>query len=308
MLAHRKRGKRGFTLVELLTVLAIGAVLTAFAIPALANLGLFARDELKGTARDMLATLQAARIYASTYSVNTAVVYALDNYEGIEDNVANTPGLPNPVLDTISGQTLRVIVGMAIMYELPGKSAPYKGGYVPVGGEEGIFRKFQGGMVIPLEYTPRLAEDIPPTPTPILYAGDSPRVARGDAGQEAMLALGLTIVPAYPDGYGPLTVPGTPDPDAPLSNEAQANFNGTLTPDLSDPNDPRNIEYLPAHVFTANGQLDGTFAKERFRFFIIAPPDLTPDQRLVSETGTLLISVPMEITRSSGRVRIATEG
>lgn len=305
MLKFRKHGERGFTLVEMLTVLAIGAVLAAFAIPALANLGLFARDELKGSARDMLALLQAARIYASTYSVNTAVVYSLDNYEALEDNVANAAGLPNPVLDSITGQTLRVAVGAAILYELPSKSAPYKGGYVPVPGEEGIFRRLQGGMVIPLEYSPRLAADIPDTDA-IYYENNTPRVNRGDASLPAMKALGITIVPAYPDGYGPLTPPGANDPDAPLSNEQPVNLSGTLSPDLNDFNDPQNIEYLPAHVFNPNGQLVGNFNKERFRIFITPPPDLTADQRLDAEG--YLLNIPLEITRASGRVRIATEG
>jgi prepilin-type N-terminal cleavage/methylation domain-containing protein len=42
VLRYRKIGKRGFTLTELLVVLAIGIVLSAFAIPAISNLGLFA--------------------------------------------------------------------------------------------------------------------------------------------------------------------------------------------------------------------------------------------------------------------------
>lgn len=305
MLKMRKQGKGGFTLVELLTVLAIGAVLVAFAVPAISNLGLFARDELKGSARDMLALLQAARIYASTYNVNTAVVYSLDNYASLDQDLDNTSGLGSPVVDSITGQTLRVAVGAAILYELPSKSTPYKGGYVPVPGEEGIFRRLQGGMVIPLEYSPRLAADIPLTDA-VNYASPNPRVNRTDASLPELRTLGLNVVPTYPDGFGPLAEPGAADPDAPISSEQQVNLNGNLNPDLNDPNDPQNIEYLPAHVFNPNGQLVGSFSKERFRFFIVPPPDLDSAERLDAEG--YLLNVPLEITRASGRVRIASEG
>ncbi len=282
MLRHRKIGKRGFTLTELLVVLAIGIVLSAFAIPAISNLGLFARDELKGTARDLLTLLQAARIYGATYNVDTAVVYVTDNYVAREVDATNTPGLATPMVDTLTGGGIRYLTGAAIMYELPQKSTPFQGRFVPAPLDQGIFRSFQGGMIVPLELSRRFGPTVPLSEdVGVLYTDDRPRPVSGlgNVGQ-----LGLSYVEVYPDGYGPLA-PGGPD-----TSVTGVEF----------------TESFLAHRFTTGGKLATTGGgKERYTFFVTPPYDLVVDER----TGTdgELLSVPIEITRASGRVKIATE-
>jgi len=68
-------GSAGLTLMELLVVLAIIAVMAGVALPTLARLGLFSRSELQNGSRELFAALRAARVYAATYRVDTAVVY-----------------------------------------------------------------------------------------------------------------------------------------------------------------------------------------------------------------------------------------
>lgn len=293
MLKRRKNGERGFTLAELLVVLAIGAVLTAFAIPAISNLGLFARDELKGTARDVFSLLQAARIYASTHAVNTAVVYTMDSYVSRDENPNNDPGII-PVIDSVTGQNIRSLVAVAVMYRLPTKSGPFAGRYVPVPGEEGIFRYFQGGMVIPLELSKRFGDDvrvISPVqgdPGGPVYSSDLPRLAApaGSTAEKNLAYLGLTPVPVYPEDRG-ARAPGGP-------NLAELEY----------------VEFFPAHVFSKDGELVSentalSWPREKVTFWVAPPMDLIADDRL--DNFGKLLSIPIEITRLSGRVKIATE-
>jgi len=65
----------GFTLVELLVVIAILALMASVAVPTFARMGFFSRNEMQSTARELYALLRAAKIYAATYRVDTAVVY-----------------------------------------------------------------------------------------------------------------------------------------------------------------------------------------------------------------------------------------
>ncbi len=71
---HRRDG---YSLVELLVVMAIFAALVGLALPAINRAGGFLGDDPDLAARELYATLRAARVYAGTYRVDTAVVYGL---------------------------------------------------------------------------------------------------------------------------------------------------------------------------------------------------------------------------------------
>ncbi len=102
----------GFTLVELLVVLAVVAMMAAVAIPGFSRMGLFSKDKLGDAARDAQGILSAARIYAMTNHCNTAVVFE-----------------PDPIT-----QAAR----MSMLVYQPQKGADY----LPVDGTEGKFRLF----------------------------------------------------------------------------------------------------------------------------------------------------------------------
>lgn len=140
------RRTRGFTLVELIVTLGIVALLAAIAIPGLARLGAFSRDEYRRTIQEVSGLLRSAQIYSSTYHVNAAVVYNMDNYSAAEvvSGTSDYATQAIPVIDSVAGVAVRQIESAAIMYELP------QGGYVPVPDATGEFTPLPRGMVIML--------------------------------------------------------------------------------------------------------------------------------------------------------------
>ena len=100
----RRKGETGLSLVELLVVLGIIATLTGVAIPVIARSGLFTSNKAQLAARELFTVLRAAKIYATTYNVETAVAYG---------------GLL--VQDSFSRQTVPVIDSVAIVRRLKRK-------------------------------------------------------------------------------------------------------------------------------------------------------------------------------------------
>lgn len=128
------RGTRGITLVELLVVMAIVSILAGLSIAGVASFTTFATDALQRSTRDVFTMLRAARIYASTYSVDTAVVYAMGP----------------PISDSVTGLTVREFAAAAIMYQFPAAGDPlYVNNFVPIPGEQGSFKIFEFGTAVP---------------------------------------------------------------------------------------------------------------------------------------------------------------
>ncbi len=126
-MAHPNRtarsGRRGWTLLELLVVIAIIGLLAVISIPVTR---MFERDDLRAAARTLHTMLRAARMYAMTYNVETAVVYSLDYpferaqdgsgyFAPLEDTILPDPAqVPNTV-----PLAVRAIRSAAVMYRLP---------------------------------------------------------------------------------------------------------------------------------------------------------------------------------------------
>ena len=250
---------RGLTLVELLVVLAVLSLLAAIAIPAIATLGNFMRTDLQSTSQELHSMLRAARIYATTHRVETAVAYSLDSYDAPSIGVA----------DNVTGQTVRVITAAAMLYQ--------KGGaWGPVPGDDGDFRSFRGGTVIPLlNLDPNAGADYL---TP-LYSDTST--------YNFDLVLGLELLRQYGMKHVELRL----DDGAVATFPAHSfNARGNLVPD--------------------------TAFKERYEFWLTPSPDSSRNERLIqSERNSYLqtdgtpnlLRIPIELYRSTGKVKIIND-
>ncbi len=169
-----RESRAGFTLVEILVVLAIVAVVSAIAIPGLAKMGAFSRDEFKRATQEVNSVLRAAQLYATTYNVNTAVVYSMDHYSEGETQSGAPEPITSPIVDSLTGVQVRQIEAAAIMYQLPtsmpslsdGQPNPLKGCYVPIAGDKGEFTPLPQGMSIMLQ-NPESAVMMPGSYDPI---------------------------------------------------------------------------------------------------------------------------------------------
>ena len=277
MYGEKRQDSNGFTLVEVLVVLAIVALISAIAIPGLAHLGAFSRDEFKRTVTEVDSLLRAAQIYSTTYHVNTAVVYNMDHYSpeearGITPDVAIT----DPIIDSLTGVPVRQIEAAAIMYQLPSTMGAIANLYVPVPNDNGEFKPMPSGMSIMLQNPEKIALGLParyePNYLEFAWSNYRPVVTENRIG-----SLGMNSVN---------TILGIPSG---LNNQELTNFllNSTeITTGL-----------FPAHVFTPAGRLSvtgnflecGDCDRERFSLFIGPSADRPLDERVVDPESTALL-------------------
>jgi len=283
-----EKNAHGFTMVEIMVVMAILAILSSLAIATFTRAGLFARDDLQKGARELYGLLRAARIYAATYRVNTAVVYNLDNFVHPDANPGNSPGLSAPVMDSVTGGLVRVIQAAAIMYQVPeaaGFNVTQERPFVPVPNEKGSFLPFPGGIVLLLGdavTNQAYYNSIRPRFAPVYDPSDSAYLENLNEG------LGMnTRVLLCLDGTGPYAPPGSDDWLYPVTAE------------------------FPAHVFQPSGRLETTGGKERYVIYVAHSPDAMADVRL-SDPGSGpsldagVVHIPIEIFKSTGRAEIAS--
>lgn len=315
--------EQGLTLVELIVVLAIVALLSAIAIPGLARFGAFSNDTLSRETRQLYEMLTAARVYATTWNVRTAVVYNLDNYQSPQVNPTNDPllgGLAAFEQDALIGGPIRYIEAASIMYALPGSASRFseaivalkqndgvqnpgtEDAFYPVDGREGQWKRFDDSIAMLFLNPADNAGNVFLSARPRYnYFDDN----NGNGVSKLGLTPGVPVIVDYPT----------------LEGEDSAGV---------DPfQQQQNLIRCVAHVFTPDGRLEtiGATTKERFTFYMSFRPDRPLDQRLIFPEQNSLIQrdangdvildengvpklnlqvIPIEIYRSTGRVKIAS--
>lgn len=266
--------RRGMSMIELIAVLAIVAIMTAVAVPTFAKLGMFSRDDLQSSARELHAMLKAARIYAATYRVDTAVAYGTMTKAESFDSTLNT--------------TRACFDAAALVYKLPASVAnrtfDSSGSlltgdiYVPINMDE------SGAFFRPTKPDTAVLADV-------LDSGTTATPSDSTTWSKLYSTLHLYRVESNGvDRYGQVSYTAAIiNPFSAFANDSDATL-------------------FPAHIFTPSGMLLGGGA-ERFKMYVGYAPTASPAERFV-EPDTLangFRTEAIEISHSTGRVQLVQE-
>ncbi|HOH49557.1 MAG TPA: prepilin-type N-terminal cleavage/methylation domain-containing protein [Candidatus Hydrogenedentes bacterium] len=240
---HSGGGAAGFSLVELIVVLAVIGILAGISIPVVR---MFSQNDLQRGVRPLTSMLRAARVYAATFNVNTAVVYEI---------------APFPVDDTILGQTVRVLSGAMVVYQLPNpipSTIQYPDNlraryYVPTPQYGGEFQPFEPGFCVLLQEPPSPYDAFPKN-----LAHDMTGDPLEDFKKVTILGM-QTGIAVYRGYYRP-----DPRPDDGIPEEEF---------------DPAGVEYFVGHIFDGKGALLAE-GKQRFSILFAPMPDEPREERM----------------------------
>lgn len=172
--------KQGYTLAELLVVVAILGIIATTVIPSMVRFYKNATDPVKRSARSLSQIMQVARMYAMTYHVNTGVVYR-DDYVPVP--LTNLNGQQGIITGPI---TLHALVGASVMYEISrsnneefdsirnrfGFPESWDSFYVPIESRSGYgeYVDFEAGVVLTYVEIKNLNIEKVLEPVPVLYS------------------------------------------------------------------------------------------------------------------------------------------
>lgn len=261
----------GYTLVEMLVVIALIAALAGLAIPAIARAGGFLSDDPNIAARELYASMRAARVYATTYRVNTAVVY------GVTD--------PAATVDSVTGVNLRVIDSYGLARQLTREERESLGITA-----ENVFTMIQDRQA----YFRRLPADSCIASIDNSYEL-TPGIEADGTFREGLVPVGLVELDTT-------SVPPTYLPVPPIHVTA---FGPDAFPaHVFTPSGFMEPESSPVARFTVNvARMPDASLEERYT---IAPGDEDPQTGTTLPNGQLKVPVRIELFRTTGRVKMTS--
>lgn len=272
------RGERGITLVEMLIVLGILAIVASVAVPALARMGAFSNDDLGDSARSVYGMLRAARVYATTFRTETAVVYTLqranDSRDDAEQTIVDGVGLCRKMTD---GE-VRHLLGASPTSDR-GRRA-----FTLVGSQEGRFKRLLDGTCI------RAAVDNITVDLDDQLLGEE---LNGASRQ------GLFLVRVYQ-----------------ITEQADGSLQTVrIAPRIATPKFKSNsslADLFPAHVLKPSGEVKDEHATQvRLAVLVARSPDVPSRDRFVEYMSANpqeeVPGVRVELNKLSGRVKMTDE-
>lgn len=304
--------KAAFTLIEMLVVIAIISVMMAIAVPTLHRIGIFGRDDVHTSARDLLTKLKAARIYAGANRVDTAVVYSVteridsetNNPTLVVDGMAIVRRLKREEVEALQQAIPASHPDRAtLLAMLAGSEAPDAYPFVPIKDEDGVFQMLPDDAVV----TDKIlwASTNPNDPTVLPIEPTLSATLNDDGVTHIYPVMGLSPIRVVrievdPDAgvfeiepILPRVIPGS-DPVKYYEYRP-------------DPAEPYTRGRFPAHVFKPTGvlQTDGRDQKARYVLEVGPSPHLSQEERFVVHDDGTTEPVPnsqVELFPLTGRV------
>jgi prepilin-type N-terminal cleavage/methylation domain-containing protein len=276
---HSYQRRTGFTLVELLVVLGVIALLTGIVVPTVLSRRNQTTTAMRTSARELYALLAAAKVYAATHNVPTAVVY----------------GLTEKMDDSHWGTTIQVIDSVAVVrgFKTPEEvkalkrdvtplSGPLDSYFQPIAHEDGSFNRLSNNVVL----LPLVFDD-----NRWVFDDDTLFITEKDTGfVPVRLARSEEIAGAEIGATKYIEI-------SPLSKYPY------------EDDSPDNIVF-PAHVFLPSGIMKKPLGgSERFKLHVGPRPDDSEEVRFEKTAGALDYGQPKYVQiflyPSTGRVAVA---
>ncbi len=277
----RGLGDSGFTLVEMLVVMAIVLIMAAVAVPTLARMGAFSRDELGSSGRTVLNMLRAARVYSATFRTDAAVIYFLKKVEDSRDNA------PQVVADAVAMARRASFAELRSVFDEPTARTMdnERRHYFVVGGGEGGITPLERGACVQARVG-NLADN----PVQDQLLGTMPT---------NLMRQGVFPVKLYT--YTPASggTPASISEVVPRSGLDDVTWGWTTAP---------LTQFFPAHVFRPNGEMrtERDETPGRLEVRLNFSPDMNPKDRFLVGNKEVA-GVRVEINRFTGRSRMVDE-